>query len=102
MMSLHHPRGGRLVRTRITRSTGAHCGIGVTRLCTLHCEVDCADLILGQSFRNPVTKEKYHKTEFQFSIIPHSADLEFIVNYRGKQLGKVKADYAENLPKTTV
>ena len=102
MMSLHRPRGERLVRTRITRSTGAHCGIGVRRLCTLHCEVDCADLINGKSFRNPVTGEKYHSLEFQISIIPRSADLEFLLNYRGKQLGKVKADYAENLRKTKV
>lgn len=102
MMSLHRPRGERLVRTRITRSTGAHCGIGVRRLCTLHCEVDYADLIKAESFRNPVTGNKYYKPEFQFSMIPRSADLEFLVNYHGKQLGKVKADYAENLRKTKV
>ena len=101
-MSLHRPRGERLVRTRTTRSTGAHSGIGVRRLCKLRCEVDCADLIKGKSRRSPVTGVKYHITEFQFSIIPRSADLEFMVNYRGKQLGKVKADYVENLPKTTV
>ena len=100
MMSLHRPREERLVRTRITRSTGAHCGIGVRLLCTLHCEADCADLINGQSFKNPVTREKYRHAKLQFSIIPRSADLEFTVNYHGKELGRVQADYAENLRDT--
>lgn len=102
MMSLHRPRGERLVRTRIPRSTGAHCGIGVRLLCALHCEADCADLINGQSMKNPVTGGKYRHTTLQFLIIPRSADLEFAIKYRGKELGRVQADYAENLCNTKV
>ena len=101
-MSLCRPRGQRLVRTCITLRTGAHCVIGVKFLCTLNLEASCVDLIHEKSFRSPVTREKYRKAKFQVSIIPRSADLEFVVRHRGKELARVWADYAENLCDTEV
>ena len=102
MTSIHRPRGKRLVRTRITRPTGAHCVLGVKLLCRLSFEADCADLILSDSFKSPVTREKYRHATFEVSIIPRSADLEFAAYYRGQELARVQADYAENLRDTEV
>ncbi len=96
-MSLRRPRGERLVRTCITRPTGAHCVIGVKVLCTLNFEASCVDLIREESFKSPVTGEMYRKASFRYSIIPRSADLEFVVNYGSKELARIHADYVENL-----
>ena len=102
MMSLHHPRGERSVRTRIVRSTGTYCIIGVKLLCTLNFEAECYDLVIEQSFKSVITREKYRTATFQVSIIPRSADLEFVVHYHGEELARVQADYAENLRDTVV
>lgn len=95
--SLRHPRGERLVRTRTTRPTDAHCMIGVKLLCTLKFEADCVNFVREESIKSAVTKEKYRTARFQISITLRSADLEFAVSYRGAELGRVQADYAENL-----
>ena len=97
MTSIHRPRGKRLVRTRVTRPTGVHCVLGVKPLCTLSSKADYADLIISDSFRSPVTREKYCHAAFKVLMIPRSADLEFTAHYRGQGLARIQADYAENL-----
>ena len=100
MMSLRRLRGERLVRTRTTRPTSAHCPIGVKLLCTLNFEAHCADLFSESSFRSAVTRQKYRLATFDISIMPRSADLEFVVNYLGEELARVQVEYAENLRDT--
>ena len=100
MMSQCRPRGERLVRTRITRPTAAHCPIAVELLCTLNFEANCADLIIESSFKSAVTRQKYRTATFDISIMPRSADLDFVVNYMGAELARVQVDYAENLRDT--
>ena len=97
MKSLGRLRGRRLVRTRITPPIDAHYMIDVRLLCTLNFEADCVDFLGEQSFKGAVTREKYRTATFQVSIILGNADLEFAVSYRGEELGRVQADYVENL-----
>ena len=74
--------------------------IGVKIPCRLDSEANCTDIISEESFNSPVTGEKHRNAKFHVSIIPRTADLEFAVSFRGKELGRVQADYAENLRDT--
>ena len=97
MRNQRRPRGEHFVRIHITCQTSTHCVIGVKTLCTLQFKVKCADLISDKLFKSPVDGEDYREVHYQVSIIPRSADLEFGALYRGRELGHVQADYAENL-----
>ena len=76
--------------------------LGVKLLCRLNFEASSGDLILADRFKSPVNGERYRHAIFEVSIIPRSADLDFVVKYRDEELARVQADYAENLRDTEV
>ncbi|KAH7357222.1 hypothetical protein BKA65DRAFT_592706 [Rhexocercosporidium sp. MPI-PUGE-AT-0058] len=68
----------------------------VHELCELHYSVSCTKLWMEQSYRNPLTGQKWRNCNFDLFIHLGKGSLDFVVMYGDEILAAVEAEYKED------
>ncbi|KAL2060461.1 hypothetical protein VTL71DRAFT_9492 [Oculimacula yallundae] len=70
--------------------------VDVHELCELHYNVSCTKLWMEQSYRNPLTGQKWRNCNFDLFIHLGKGSLDFVVMYGEEILAAVEAEYRED------
>ncbi|KAJ4292499.1 hypothetical protein N0V90_009161 [Kalmusia sp. IMI 367209] len=70
--------------------------ISVKELCTVNYGIDCSKLWHESSFKDPNSGEKWRHARFDLLVALESANLCFVVFYRGKPVAYTEAKYKED------